>query len=375
MIVLAALALAAVGAAAVAASSSSSRGRAPGPDLRSVTPLPGPGGGAPKDGWDLNTQGQKFADPWISLQFGPYGKLEGREYLRAVPANGTDRVKAMLSKVSGNGSTPVIGIDAIREAGSRIAAVTQKRETDTRDQVNLWITRVASVGGPAGLALANAYIWASKQIPLDGGAVGRARTIAEGAALAVQKGIEQVSAEGLPYPWHLPNWVDVAAANGDARLLDHLGETATCNARRMLALPDDARAATRAWWSLLAVEIARRAHTPDGVSVEAVFRAMHAGWWGGYGNFSSDEQALIVAAPFASAYRIPLRELAARLWDENGGWSASPALLRTPSGACGYLPPGEYGPGSGGSPRYAANATQVQFATLSALAAKIAGAK
>lgn len=341
----------------------------------------------PQGALSLNAYGEKFADPWVSYQHGVYAQYEGREYLRALPKIGSARVAAMLTKIVANGKNTLPDAEALRDAGAQLAKLAGSQQLNTRDEINGYIVKIGSAFGPAGAAIANAYVALSKTIDITGtGSGAKAASIAESAGNLLNASTQKALAAGLPYTWHLAQYLGSSGysdgSSDDVLFIENLSHVAYCNVERLLELDQSAQAVIGQWWGLLLTEMARSAVTPDGFFVEKVMRAMHSGAWGGMQNLASDEQVMMVAAPFASAYKIPLRDLAAKLWDECKGWSdpTYSGLLFTPIHGVTY----EGGmqeslcAASQDAPlelkRTPANATQVQWHNLVVTVKRLVGA-
>jgi hypothetical protein len=324
----------------------------------------------------LKTGDEPYADPWVSQEHGPYAYISGREYLLAVPRNGAARASALLARVVQLQSGAVVGIDALKATGARIAAASYANEAKTRDQVTSYVKLVAAAAGPIGVAFGQAYDYFITRFSLDGGAVARARTISNDAAELLQKSVERMMVDGLPYPIHT---VNLANNVSDPESLAHLASVAQCHAARIAALPKEDHTELRGWWGLLLSELSKGSRTLDGFTVDQVMRAMGGHLWGAE-NFASDEQIVLVAVAYAAAFKLSLRTLVTEMWEKDGGWSRSPERLQAPRPSsdgtpisCTYRPSSDAGTGSGGLPNSPMNATQVQLVRLVRTARSIIG--
>lgn len=374
---------------------------------------------------DTHGVANKFLDPWMVQNVGASWLTwpKGREYLDGVPSNGLARVDAMLAKVAGPaGDREVFGTDALAVLGEVLRQRIDAEALQTRAAVWQYWDRIASTAGAnfwVYLAAQGMKFLTSRFDLSAYGASAKAKALASGNVGLILESFGDNVTSGMAYPWHaldLLYMIDVhrlnesltkmtkaqtdAAKTGSpapapdspgkvgaeatasastltvgfsefidtasqiaeevssdkaaiARL-DLVAQVLTSNRKKNASLAPNLQAASSAWMALCV----SRLRDPG---VRRVWNAMHGDEWGANG-LASDEQVLAVAAPIALDFGLPLRDFAARLWEESPGWSGFPAALDN----TGFLSSGAWGAGSGGSDSTPTNAAQVQFAVLAA---------
>jgi hypothetical protein len=153
--------------------------------------------------------------------------------------------------------------------------------------------------------------------------------------------IQRTTGEGFPYPWHIVDDFGNPCDNYDdfLRVSGALG--ANLLAFRSLSVRD--RGAVAQWWAL-ALSLMSHPEVyavfdklghgvrPDTIgSIANIVPASslgngfgYAGWLGLYGGFiASDEQVMLVAAPYAIANGFPVDYFAKALWNVSTGWKGA----------------------------------------------------
>ncbi len=142
----------------------------------------------------------------------------------------------------------------------------------------------------------------------------------------IRDSVNKALSLGMPVPWHAYEVFSLACPDDD---LKAEGYTATPdqtsligifadNLKQWQELPAGVRIAALRWWGIA------QTYMSD-PRVSEVFAL--SGYDAAGGTIASDEQVLLVAAPIAVAYGIPVDEFAIALWNASPGWASQPDAL------------------------------------------------
>lgn len=279
-------------------------------------------GGAPAD--KLNNRGEKFMDPYAiqpCLKFS-HANTGGMAYLLAAPKDGKSRMTLVHTKAK---TTPAVGMPAADALISMAGAMGVKTLTsvgaDLKARIKWWSAKIneyaRSTGNGYVIALAALYTWFLSIMPVSWQPeFKRARALSEVAAENLQSGLLTNIAMSIPYPLHVLS----GDVTGKLAYVQHRSQIINDNAKKVLALPNSAKAMMSAWFALLISMIA------DDKDVQSAVTVVDNHEWG-MNNLASDEMVYLVGTVFARSIGADPLKFSIDLWNRSKGWNRFPQLL------------------------------------------------